>query len=98
MFERFKKPPLNDEEKLIKAGVLSGREDQASKDLAIRGMQAHGIPSKIAGSFEGNHPVPDLTSTEEGRAELARLDKYVEERIRQLDSGEIPPSTEDFLI
>lgn len=82
MFEKFKRPPLTDEEKLIKAGILTGRESADTKELAIQGTQAMGMPA-VFGTFE-QHPTPDATSTEDGRAALAELDDYVENRIQQL--------------
>lgn len=55
------------------------------QDLMVRAyIRDRGIPARSVGAGEGGAPVPDLTSSDEGRAVLSRLDRFVTSRVRAI--------------
>jgi hypothetical protein len=86
MFERFRNWPKTTEGKLARAGMLTGRETPAAKELLMQYVEVHDIPDRIIG-FDGvvDVPLPDATQSEEGQALLLHLDQTVRDRVAYLD-------------
>lgn len=95
MFERFRKRPQSDKAvktRLIESGALP-KEPGRMGDLAVKAYrskddvgQESGMPGDVVGAWDNTH-VPDLTTTEDGQAVLARLDQMTEAGVRAYGAG-----------
>lgn len=70
---------------LKEAEILTDSTGEEMGELMVRAFHRDGgVPTRIVEAAEGSARVPDLTTSKEGHEVIARLDKYVDERLASL--------------